>query len=203
MPTFLHIGCGQKNIWSTPFAGSDWTELRLDIDPSVDPDVIGTMTKMDAISSGSMDALFSSHNIEHLFPYEVEIALAEFRRVLKDDGFAIITCPDLKSVCSFVANDQLIEPLYTSPSGPISPIDILYGHRPALQKGNYYMAHRCGFTEKVLVATLRQAGFMQVASFARANAFDLWALATCSEWSQKQLLETAEKYMPVPKQTPS
>lgn len=53
--------------------------------------MLGTMTSMDAVQTGSMDALFSSHNIEHLYPYEVPVALAEFRRVLNDDGFAVIT----------------------------------------------------------------------------------------------------------------
>jgi len=69
----------------------------LDIDPSVAPDIVGTMTDMSAVATASIDAIFSSHNIEHLYPHEVPIALAEFLRVLKDDGFAVVTCPDLRS----------------------------------------------------------------------------------------------------------
>jgi hypothetical protein len=84
------------------------------------------------------------------------VALAEFRRVLADDGFAVITCPDLQSVCELVAQDRLTEPAYTAPAGPIAPLDILYGHRAAMARGNLYMAHRCGFTSRVLAATLRQ-----------------------------------------------
>jgi len=158
MPTLLHVGCGpkRKDRTTAGFNTPDWTEIRLDIDPAVRPDVTGTMTDMSAVASASVDAVFSSHNIEHLYPHEVPLALAEFRRVLRDDGYAVITCPDLQSVAALVAQDRLTEPAYVSPAGPIAPLDILYGHRAAMQRGNLFMAHRCGFTRKVLDATLRR-----------------------------------------------
>jgi predicted SAM-dependent methyltransferase len=43
---------------------------------------------MKAVASESVDAIFSSHNIEHLYPHEVPVALAEFIRVLKPGLFA-------------------------------------------------------------------------------------------------------------------
>lgn len=190
---FLHVGCGHKRAQQTPFRNLAWQEIRLDINPDVQPDLIGTMTDMNSVTSNSMDAVFSSHNIEHLYPDEVPIALLEFRRVLKQSGFALITCPDLQSVCTLVANNQLTEPAYTSPAGPIAPIDILYGHRASMQAGNRYMAHRCGFTAKVLSATLQAAGFAQVACMTRQSAFDLWALATCSPWPEADLKQTSEQ----------
>ena len=194
--TVLHVGCGPKRLAQTPFRGLDWQEIRLDINPAVDPDVLGTMTDMGGVQAGSVDAVFSSHNIEHLYPHEVPLALAEFRRVLKSSGFALITCPDLRSVCQLVAEDRLTEAAYTSPAGPIAPIDILYGHRSAMQSGNLYMAHRCGFTEKVLNATLQAAGFQQTASLSRPGSFDLWALATCEPWNEQALREAALKLLP-------
>ncbi len=146
-----------KNQTTQGFNTPDWTELRLDIDASVAPDIIGTMTDMSAVANASVDAIFSSHNIEHLYAHEVPVALAEFLRVLKPDGFLVVTCPDLQEVCRLVAEDKLLEPAYTSPAGPITPLDILYGHRPPMAAGNLYMAHRCGFTEKVLTGTLRSS----------------------------------------------
>ena len=97
MPTVLHVGCGPKHKDQTTrgFNTPQWDELRLDIDPSVSPDIIGTMTDMNAVQSASVDAVFSSHNIEHLYAHEVPVALGEFLRVLSDDGIAVITCPDL------------------------------------------------------------------------------------------------------------
>ena len=195
MKTFLHVGCGPKHKDQTTrgFNSPDWTELRLDIDESVKPDVVGTMTDMSLVATGSVDALFSSHNIEHLYPHEVPQALSEFKRVLSPDGFVVITCPDLQSVAALVAEDRLTEPAYVSPAGPIAPLDILYGHRPAMAAGNLYMAHRCGFTQKVLQATLQAAGFAHVATMRRAApAFDLWAAASKSKRSEDEMRALAQ-----------
>ena len=174
-PVFLHVGCGPKFKDRTPFASQNWREIRLDIDPGVKPDVIGTMTDMKAVEDASVDAVYSSHNIEHLYPHEVSIALAEFHRVLKPDGFVLLTCPDLQSVCARGANDQLTDAAYQSGMGPITPLDILYGHRASMKAGNLYMAHRCGFTKKVLASTLSAAGF-DVGVKARPANYDLWAV---------------------------
>jgi hypothetical protein len=196
--TFLHVGCGPKRKHQTTRAFAGWNEIRLDIDPSAQPDVTGTMTDMGAVASGSVQAVFSSHNIEHLYPHEVPLALAEFIRVLEADGFAVITCPDLRSVCALVAEDKLTEPAYTSPAGPIAPLDILYGHRPPMARGNLFMAHRCGFTEKVLRGTLLAMGFASVATMARASPFfDLWALASKLKRTEPEMRELALQHFPV------
>ena len=200
MSTFLHIGCGQKrkNQTTRGFNTEAWTELRFDIDESVQPDLVGTMTDMASVASESVDAIFSSHNIEHLYPHEVPIAFKEFLRVLKPDGFLVVTCPDLKSVCALVAEDKLTEPAYTSPAGPITPIDILYGYRPSMSQGNLYMAHRSGFTQRVLDGTLRNQGFQTVASMSRGRApfFDLWALASKSRRSEPEMRDLVNEHFP-------
>jgi hypothetical protein len=84
MATLLHVGCGpnRKEQTTRGFNTPEWHELRLDIDPSVAPDVVGTMTDMAAVADASVDAIFSSHNLEHLEAHEVPVALKEFLRVL-------------------------------------------------------------------------------------------------------------------------
>ncbi|CAH0350896.1 methyltransferase domain-containing protein [Aquabacterium sp. CECT 9606] len=198
MKTLLHVGCGQKRIAQTTpgFNTSEWKELRLDIDTAVQPDVVGSMTDMSAVSSESVNAIFSSHNIEHLYPHEVPVALGEFLRVLKPEGFAVITCPDLKSVCALVAQDKLLEPAYQSPAGPISPLDILYGHRPAMAQGNLFMAHRCGFTQSSIAMTLKHAGFKSMATVARNRFLDLWAITTKQSCDEQHLQALAKAYFP-------
>ena len=199
MPTLLHIGCGpnRKNQTTRGFNTDAWTELRLDIDADVQPDIIGTMTDMSAVAEASVDAIFSSHNIEHLYPHEVGPALAEFIRVLRPDGFLVVTCPDLQEVCRLVAEDKLLEPAYTAPAGPITPLDILYGHRPPMARGNLYMSHRCGFTEKVLIGTLRSCGFKTVASKRRAHPYyDLYAVATKADMQEADLRTLAAQHIP-------
>lgn len=143
----LHIGCGPKRKGQTlpAFQSGDWQEVRFDIDQSVAPDIIGTMTDMSAVVAGSMDALFSSQNIEHLYPHEVPVAFAEFHRVLKEDSFAIITCPDIQSVAALVAENKLFDPAYVSPAGPITPLDIMFGHPASIKRGNLSKHHHVGF----------------------------------------------------------
>lgn len=200
MKTFLHVGCGAKRKDQTTngFATPDWRELRLDIDESVRPDIVGTMLDMAAVPSASVDAVYSSHNIEHLYAHEVPLALSEFRRVLKSDGFLVVTCPDLQSVCALIADDKLTEAAYVAPAGPIAPLDILYGLRSALAKGNSFMAHRCGFTQKVLGGTLRTVGFAPAIASARRGFpyFDLWALATASPMDENLLSQLAADHFP-------
>ena len=200
MSSFLHVGCGmnRKSKTTRGFNSANWDEIRFDIDPSVAPDLIGTMTDMSSVQSASVDALYSSHNIEHLYAHEVPVALGEFLRVLKSDGFCIITCPDLKSVAQLIADDKLLEPAYTSPAGPIAPLDILYGFRASMARGNLYMAHRCGFTQKVLHATLSSVGFKGVATAARGLApyFDLWAIASKNHRSEDELRKLAGEHFP-------
>ena len=198
-PSSTSGGCGPKHKDRTTagFNTPDWTELRLDIDQSVKPDIVGTMLDMSAVESASVDAVFSSHNIEHLYPHEVPLALTEFKRVLKPDGFVVITCPDLQSVAALIAQDKLLEPAYTSPAGPITPLDILYGHRPPMARGNLFMAHRCGFTKKVLTGTLQASGFVAVAARRREHPYyDLWALATKATMAEAELRALAGAHFP-------
>lgn len=194
--TFLHVGCGasSKQAQLDKLSGESWREVRLDINPDVAPDIIGTMTDMSAVASGSVDALYSSHNIEHLYPHDVPLALAEFRRVLSDDGFVIITCPDLASVCRHVAEGRLTDPLYISPAGPISALDILYGFSKDMANGNLYMAHRGGFVERSLRDALLGAGFQSVATLARPANYDLWAVGSKSLRDGDALNALAERF---------
>ncbi len=200
MKTFLHVGCGQlgKADAGRGFQTDDWQEIRFDINPDVNPDIVGSMIDMSGVADSSVDAVYSSHNIEHLYPHEVPLALAEFKRVLKTDGFVLITCPDLQSLAQLIVDNKLTEPAYQSPAGPIAPLDILYGHRPSLANGNLYMAHHCGFTQKVLAELLQHCGFSRAIVRQRADYFDLWALAFKQKPKDETMLQSmAQQHFPV------
>lgn len=197
MKTLLHVGCGPQNINSLKgFPNNNWKELRFDIDVSVSPDVIGTLTDMSAVKTNSIDAIYSSHNIEHIFPHEVSTVFTEFIRVLKPEGFLVISCPDLQSVCAHVANGNLSDPLYISPAGPISALDIIYGHIKAIENGNEYMAHRCGFTWPLLNKKLHEAGFQMVYGGQYADSFALKAIASKSMIDEDIIKELSNTYLP-------
>jgi len=59
------------------------------------------------------------------------------------------------------------------------------------------MAHRCGFTEKVLISTLQGYGFASVASRKRAHPYyDLWAAATIQATDAQPLRALALAHFP-------
>lgn len=174
----LHVGCGTANPKRMPeiFQGSDWNEIRLDIDPGVQPDIVADVADMNMVPAGRVDAVWSCHNLEHLDTYAVPAALQEMRRVLKPGGFLLLHTPDLETLAQLVVQGKLETVMYESPAGPITPLDMLFGHGRSLEQGNHYMAHRTGFTQERLGRLLLEAGFAE-ARVLRGNSYDLWAVA--------------------------
>ena len=185
MKKLLHVGCGPKNRTNTTkvFAGEGWEEKRLDIDEAVKPDIITTMTDLSMIKDNEYDAIYSSHNIEHLYAHEVDIALAEFNRVLDNEGEIFITCPDMARAAEEIIKGNFLGVLYESPAGPISAIDILFGHRESLKNGQHHMAHRVGFTLKILLGLLKAHGFNTVAG--TSDNMDLYVIGLIEKNSDK------------------
>ena len=158
------------------FRSGGWAEVRLDIDPQAQPDHVGSFTDMnDNFHSDSFDAVWSSHALEHLHAHEVPAALAEFRRILKDDGFVLIRCPDIEIAAALLAEHGPDHVAYMSSVGPITPLDMLFGHGASIARGRVHMAHRTGFTSSSLAKLLLDAGFHTVIT--KREYFDLWALA--------------------------
>ena len=190
----LNAGCGLQGPRSRHpcFAAAAWREVRLDIDPQVHPDVIGSVTDLRSqFGDASFDAIWSSHNVEHLYAHEVPQAFAEFRRVLKSDGFALITCPDLQSVAAGLLERGMDAVAYEAPAGPITMQDMMFGHGASIARGNTYMAHHSGFTQERLGRAALDAGFDQV-RVGRGRLYDLWALLTmprCDEGALKALVQ--------------
>lgn len=177
----LHVGCGPTNKYNLKgFGSDDWLELRLDIDERAQPDIIGTLTDLSGVESSSVDVVYSSHSIEHIFSHEVQLALKEFMRVLKPDSFAIIRCPDMLSICKEVSEGKLTDVIYDSPAGPISPLDVIYGFGNSIKGGNKYMAHKTGFTFVTLDQALKNAGFARVYG-GKYNKYNLGVIAFNSD----------------------
>ena len=193
--TLLHVGCASLNISDLKgFNNDDWKEIRFDIDKSRNPDIVGTLTDMSLVKTASVDAVYSAYNIDHIYPHEVPIALKEFYRVLKEDGIVVIRCPDIQSVCEAVAKDKLLEPFYESPVGPIFPIDILFGNRQAVAKGNEYMAKKGGFTYSVLNNAFGEAGFQIRYGGRVKNGRELALVAFKQKKSEEEIKKIANPF---------
>ncbi len=173
------------------FCDGTWQEIRLDIDQAVQPDVVGTITDMSTVADASVDAVFSSHNVEHIYPHEIPGAFGEFHRVLDPGGIAVITCPDLQAIGTLLAEGKLTTPAYHSGMGPIAPLDIIYGHNGSIAEGNTFMAHRCGFDAISMSKALKAAGFSTVAVKRMPKDYALWAFA----WRSTQPADIARRFV--------
>ncbi len=149
----------------------------MDADPGVEPDIVANLTDLSQIPDATADVIWAAHCIEHLYEHEVILALREFRRVVRDDGFVCIIVPDLQAVAAYVAADRMHEPLYESDAGPITPHDIFFGYGRAIAGGRTSMAHRCGFTLGILQKCFEELPFEEVVLRRRPKQLELVALA--------------------------
>ncbi len=161
MKYLLHAGCGPRGT-KVPREFAAYKEIRLDVDPTVEPDFIGSIVAMPMILSEQYDAIFCAHCLEHLYAHEVPMALAEFYRILVPDGTVDIRVPDLQGIGGRIGLGEIDQPIYQSSAGPVTPLDMLYGLRSAVANGHYAMAHTTGFTAGLLKRKLQAAGFQDV-----------------------------------------
>lgn len=161
MTSVLHVGCGASFLpeWIPPSK-----ETRLDADPRCQPDIVADMRDLGDI--GTYDVVYCSHALEHLTLSDGDKALAEFRRVLRAGGAAMIMVPDLQDV------KPTQDVVYESPMGPITGHDMYYGYHCGEE--NEFMRHRCGYVSETLRKKLEDAGFKSVA-VKRIAGFNLLA----------------------------
>jgi predicted SAM-dependent methyltransferase len=165
----VNLGSGPKgNAW-LPGMFAEWRQLRVDVDATVAPDILADITDLSAIESGSVDAVWSAHCIEHLYLHQVGTAIAEVYRILRDDGFFCMIVPDLQGLAEYIANDRLHEVVYESPAGPVIAHDIVFGYGRFLAEGRSSMAHNCGFTPTLLLRKLQETPFAEIIMRRRAN----------------------------------
>lgn len=173
----VNVGCGTRDACALPAYFDGWRQLRVDVDPSVEPDVVADLTDLSLIPDGSADAVWAAHCVEHLYEHQVSQALAEFRRVLREDGFLCVIVPDLQAVARFIVEDRLHDPLYRAPAGPVTAHDIFFGFGAAIASGHTSMAHRCGFTAGSLQRCFQQQPFGELLLTRRGADLELAALA--------------------------
>lgn len=162
----LNVGGNSKEIPLPPeYAGFD--HLLLDIDPKGAPDIVCDARELATLEGGVFDAVYCSHNLEHYYRHDVPRVLSGFQHMLKDGGFAHIRVPDINEVMrlSIERGLDIDDVLYTSPSGPIMVLDVLYGYGVQIERsGQDFYAHKTGFTQKSLLSALERAGFSRIYS---------------------------------------
>lgn len=101
---------------------------------------------LEMYKNGCVDAIWSSHMLEHLEKRMVPITLKEWARVLKAKGKLVIEVPDLVWCCKNWLNHRTDD----------WHLDALFGNQdPPGGQG-----HQTGFTVDILVKRLQEAGFV-------------------------------------------
>ena len=157
----LNVG-GQSRAIQLPDAYAGFEQVLLDLDPNVGADIVLDVRELTSLAPHQFDAVYCSHNLEHVRQHEVPVVLAGFLHVLKPGGLAQIIVPDLQELMVTCVQQgiDLDGLLYDSPMGPITPLDVLYGHAATIeQSGQDYYAHRTGFTSRTLANVVEASGF--------------------------------------------
>src|SRR5260370_10673835 len=110
----VNLGSGPKGQSWLPSMFAEWRQFRVDVDPNAAPDLLGDITDLSAINSGSADAVWSAHCIEHLYLHQVRKTLEEAYRIPADDGFLCGILPDPQAIASHGGADRLHRPGYQS-----------------------------------------------------------------------------------------
>jgi hypothetical protein len=79
---------------------------------------------------------------------------------------------------------------YHSAAGPVTPLDMMFGHTPSIASGNLHMAHHSGLTAELLGGLLLQVGFAEAVT--KRQNFDLWALALTQDADRDGVLKNLQ-----------
>lgn len=171
----LNVGGGSK---ATPIPAryEGWTHDLLDIAEGPDVDIVcDARTMCFNLNPEQYDVVYCAHNLEHYHAHEVDLVLQGMRFALKAGGEVHIIVPNIGQLIHHMVEGgfDLEDPIYESPAGPITPLDVFYGYGPEVESGNPFYAHKTGFTARRLHGVLEAAGFRDVKVVANFAALEL------------------------------
>lgn len=150
----INVGCG-KQTWDGWFCIDAEKHEKATRDPDLlyvfEFNADGSLMQPIPLESEVASEIHSYHFIEHVFAWEAQAVIAEFRRLLKPGGLLVIECPNIKlaaeNLLGGMPDQWCMWPFYGDPG----------------QK-NPYMTHKWGYTQKTLKRLLMDAGFNTVSN---------------------------------------
>ena len=192
VPNILHVGCGSRS----PGRLHDFFQTSRRGTKSV---VISTPI-INRISLRRSPICVGGSMMQAMMPYGLRTSSntsratkchwrsPEFVRVLSPAGFALIRSPDIEVVAQFIVDGRINDVIYTSSAGPITPLDMIYGHGASIAQKKLAMRHGTAFTQELLGSDLLAAGFDEVRT-TRTRTYEVWAVAFMSEADVDGVLE--------------
>ena len=139
--------------------------VTIDLEPSADIQLNITKDCL-PFETNSVDFIYSSHTLEHIWPDRLSFVLGEFYRVLKSDGVLRVCVPDMKkAISAYISRDTdfLSSSCIRVPGRTNTNL-----HRMLSWAFSYFVGegiddrgfgHVNGFDAETLVEVLKQAGF--------------------------------------------
>ncbi len=153
---------GEPHIIMPVFKSPDWVRVEHDLG-AVSDSFEPKKKSLSKFADRSFDAVSFQQCLQKIHLHEVPKIIAEFRRLLVDDGFVLITTPDLMRVVDYIKNEILEDPVYHSPElGAIYALDMVYGHRKNYEKDGKEAAYQSGYTASSLGRILKDEGFYNI-----------------------------------------
>ena len=171
----LYVGAGDDRSTPFPDVFEGYRVVRLDLDPSTEPDVLldarhlwqknpEASSALGGVLGGYFDGVAVAHMLEHVTEAEGVDVLRGCLNVLSPGGRLVVTVPDLIVACTTLASEGALSIVYRSSNGhPIRPVDMLYGWQWAVDRGHPLMSHKWGYTAGTLMDALDAAGFVDLA----------------------------------------
>ena len=170
----LNVG-GGANPW-LPANYLGWQNLVLDINPETNPHLCMDARNLTNLAPNQFDAVFCSHNLEHYNIFDLPIVLKGMLHVIKSGGHLVAIVPSIRATfeAMFQSGDDLDDVFYSSPAGPITYHDVIYGYSKDIEKNILWQQHQSGFSLKRMKTLFEQSGFERVVT--QSNGLDLHGL---------------------------
>lgn len=171
----LHAGpADSARILHEQFTSEAWQAVWVSGNPAFKPDIVSPIHNMAKIPAASFDAVWAPHTLKHIYSHEVVATLKECYRILKPNGFFGMFTPDLEIVCDGISRKGIEKPVYTTKSGAVTGLDVLYGYDAHLKGGMLDALPKTGFTGGYLGRLLRDNGFRDITL--NFKQYNIWAV---------------------------
>lgn len=146
----INVGAGKRTH-------PDWWNCDIEQDPGASQPLDQICdAKSVPLPDGCADVVQAIHLIEHLYRWEIDAALSEWRRLLKPGGLLILELPNLVKCCENYLAGRM--------RGGKDPDQLsrwgIYGDP---RTGNPFMNHRWGYSPSELMGILHERGFVRAA----------------------------------------
>lgn len=141
----INVGCGEKRLRGY---------IGVDVVARGAADIVAPAHAI-PLDDGVADEVLAIHLLEHMYPWEAEKALTEWKRLLKPGGKLMLELPNLKKCIENILSGFQKDGKHPDQMGWWG----LFGDG---RSEDSYMMHRYGYTPASLTELLQRHGFIEI-----------------------------------------